>query len=51
MPEFNRESIRELIVHNHRLVYLVADDTVHILGLVHAARDLETLWDEDEREP
>jgi hypothetical protein len=40
-----------LIVHNQRLIYLVTDNAVHVLGLIHAARDLDSLWDDEERTP
>jgi plasmid stabilization system protein ParE len=44
VPERADERIRELIVGNsYRLIYrLVADDEVHVIAFVNAARDLDT---------
>jgi toxin ParE1/3/4 len=49
VPEFDDPSIRELLVRSHRLVYQVAKETVHIIGFIHGARDLEALWEREER--
>jgi toxin ParE1/3/4 len=40
VPEFGNANIRELIVLKYRLIYLVADDRVTILGFIHGARQL-----------
>ncbi|MBX9658342.1 MAG: type II toxin-antitoxin system RelE/ParE family toxin [Nitrospiraceae bacterium] len=50
VPEFNRPDLREVIFGTYRIVYLVKDDTVFILRVVHGARDLQALvrrepWD------
>ena len=50
VPEFNRQDLREVILGNYRIVYLVKDDDVFILRVVHGARDLLALvhrepWD------
>jgi plasmid stabilization system protein ParE len=44
VPEFEHPKIRELIVRSYRLIYRVAEEAVHIIGFIHGARDLETLW-------
>ena len=43
MPEAanSPEDVRELIFRDYRIVYLVETDTVHILALIHGARDLQ----------
>ena len=51
VPELDDESLRELLIHNQRLIYFVSDGSVHVVGLIHAARDLESFWDEEERDP
>ncbi len=50
VPEFSRPDLREVIVGNYRIVYLLKDDEVFILRVVHGARDLLALvrrepWD------
>ena len=40
VPEFVREDLRELIVGSYRVVYLVEEDSVTILRVVHGAQDL-----------
>ena len=39
VPEIGDESIRELFVANHRLIYQVAPDEVRVLAFIHSARD------------
>jgi toxin ParE1/3/4 len=39
--EGNSEEVRELIFRAYRILYLVEADTVHILTVVHGARNLE----------
>ena len=53
VPEFNRSDLRELIFRGYRIVYLLQDNEVLILRVVHGARDLPTLvrrepWDIDD---
>lgn len=50
LPEFNREDLREVIFRNYRIVYLLKDENVFILRVVHGSRDLTALvrrepWD------
>ncbi len=40
VPEFRDENLREIIFRNYRVVYLVHDETVHIVRVVHGARDI-----------
>lgn len=40
VPEFNRQDLREVIFRGYRIVYLVQNDEVLILRVVHGARDL-----------
>ncbi len=49
VPEFDNPAIRELFVGNYRLVYQISDEIVYIIGLVHGARDLWRMWDDEER--
>jgi toxin ParE1/3/4 len=41
VPERQDLSVREIFVGDHRLLYLVADSDVVILGLLHQRRDFE----------
>lgn len=50
VPEFNREDLREVIFRHYRIVYLLKDEKVFILRVVHGSRDLIALvrrepWD------
>jgi toxin ParE1/3/4 len=40
VPEFEDESIRELIVQNYRIVYVVRGDKLIMTAAVHGAMDL-----------
>ena len=40
VPEMNQDHIRELIFHSYRIVYLSEDNTVTILRVINAARQL-----------
>ena len=46
VPEWNQPSVRELFVQRYRLLYEVTPAEVHVLALVHGARDL-TRWQVD----
>ncbi len=50
VPEVNDENIREIFVKRFRLIYKVKKDKIIILALIHGARDLATLWEEDPRD-
>jgi len=46
VPEFKLTNvreviIREVIIQNHRVIYEVAGDRIHILTVIHGARRLE----------
>lgn len=50
VPEFNRPDLREVIFRGYRIVYLLQENEVLILRVVHGARDLLELvrrepWD------
>ncbi len=50
VPEFRRQSLREIFYGAYRVVYLFRGDDVIILRVVHGARDLRSLirrepWD------
>jgi plasmid stabilization system protein ParE len=44
VPELGATNIRELLIGSYRLIFEVQEKTVYVLALVHAARDLPTLW-------
>lgn len=44
VPEIGDRQIRELIVQSYRLIYKVERSRVAVLGIIHGARDLKTLW-------
>jgi len=43
IPEFSREDLRELIFRNYRVVYQLYGDSLTIIRVVHGARDLHGL--------
>jgi plasmid stabilization system protein ParE len=49
VPEFGDQSIRELFLGSHRMIYQVTAERVLILGLVHGARDLAAMWLREKR--
>ncbi len=42
VPEYQDETIRELIVGNYRVVYRVREQLVGVIGLVHGRQNLTT---------
>ena len=38
VPEYKREDIREVFYHPYRIIYLLKDDTIEILSVIHGAR-------------
>ena len=51
VPELDQPAVRELIVGSYRLIYEISEGEVHVLGLIHGARDLTALWDKESRPP
>lgn len=47
VPEFADPSVRELFLGKYRLIYQITGQTVYIIGFIHGARDLLTLWEHD----
>jgi toxin ParE1/3/4 len=45
VPESERESIREIIFRNYRIVYSLENDTIYILTIFHASKSLINLTD------
>lgn len=40
VPEAEEESIREVLLHNYRIIYRVETDRIVVLTIIHGARDL-----------
>jgi plasmid stabilization system protein ParE len=40
VPEFRMQSIKEVVVHNYRIIYEYGDQRVDVLAVVHGARRL-----------
>jgi addiction module RelE/StbE family toxin len=40
LPEANRENMRELLVNNYRIIYLLKPNQVFIVTVIHGSRDL-----------
>ncbi len=47
VPELEEAAVRELIIGSYRLIYEIEDFDVYVLGLIHGARDLAALWQEE----
>ena len=41
VPEFNKKEIRELICQSYRIIYVVSQNRVEIISIVHGARLLK----------
>ena len=46
VPESRRESIREVIFRNYRIVYSLESDTIYILTVFHASQSLTNSSDD-----
>ncbi|HPD16070.1 MAG TPA: type II toxin-antitoxin system RelE/ParE family toxin [Planctomycetota bacterium] len=40
VPEYERDDLREVIEGPYRLIYLIRDDRVDVIAVIHGARDL-----------
>lgn len=49
VPELDESTVRELVVGSYRLIYEIGETEVHVLGLIHGARDLSAFWDQEAR--
>lgn len=49
VPEIGSMGIREVFVKNYRLIYKIEETSIVILALVHGARDLNELWEREDR--
>ncbi|SHF73427.1 Plasmid stabilization system protein ParE [Fodinibius roseus] len=38
VPEYERDNIREVFHHPYRIIYLLKDETIEILSVIHGAR-------------
>lgn len=43
VPEFGDEDIRELILENYRVVYVLKEGRVHIARVIHSAMDMRRI--------
>lgn len=43
VPEVDDESIREVVFYNYRIIYMLTDQSILILGIIHASRDLNNM--------
>ncbi|EGW39310.1 type II toxin-antitoxin system RelE/ParE family toxin [Desulfosporosinus sp. OT] len=43
VPEVEDEKIREIVFHNYRLIYKLSDESILVLAIIHAARDLNNM--------
>jgi toxin ParE1/3/4 len=43
VPEFAHADIRELLVGNYRLIYILDNQTINIVTVLHSSRDLDGL--------
>jgi toxin ParE1/3/4 len=44
VPELGDERVREILVRQYRLVYRLAEDGIFLVGIIHGARDLGTVF-------
>ena len=43
VPEIKKESIREIIYGNYRILYKIDTEVLYIIAIIHAARDLNQI--------
>ncbi|MGE4274341.1 MAG: type II toxin-antitoxin system RelE/ParE family toxin [Desulfitobacterium sp.] len=43
VPEVEDEKIREIVFHNYRLIYKLSDESILVLAIIHAARELNSM--------
>ncbi|KGP76756.1 plasmid stabilization protein [Desulfosporosinus sp. Tol-M] len=43
VPEVEDEKIREIVFYNYRLIYKLSDESILVLAIIHAARDLNNM--------
>ncbi|WP_337988110.1 type II toxin-antitoxin system RelE/ParE family toxin [Dehalobacter sp. DCM] len=43
VPEVDDDSIREIVFYNYRLIYKLGNESILILAIIHAARDLNNM--------
>jgi toxin ParE1/3/4 len=51
VPEFGDPTVREIFVRKYRLIYHLKNKTLYIIAFIHGARDLEKLWEREDRIP
>jgi toxin ParE1/3/4 len=44
VPEFERQSLREVLVGNYRIIYEVRGEICYVLAIVHGSRDLTRVF-------
>jgi plasmid stabilization system protein ParE len=49
IPELTDESIREIFIKQYRVIYKTTSDSITIHGVIHMARDFQTLWEQEKR--
>ncbi|MBI3922696.1 MAG: type II toxin-antitoxin system RelE/ParE family toxin [Armatimonadetes bacterium] len=47
VPEFDNPTVREIFVRDYRLIYHLTPRTVYVIGFIHGARDLRSLWERE----
>ena len=47
VPEFRRDTIREVLVRPYRIIYQIRDDDSFVVAVIHGSRDLVRLLDPD----
>ena len=40
VPEYDDETLREIVFHNYRIIYRLTEEQVIVLAVVHGSRDL-----------
>lgn len=48
LSEFERDDIRELLVHSYRIVYRIKNEECYIVSILHGSRDIRKLIDPDQ---
>jgi toxin ParE1/3/4 len=48
VPEYNNDQLREIIEGSYRIIYLIKSDQIDVVSVIHGARDILRLLEQDE---
>jgi len=49
VPEFSFAVIHEIFERRYRILYRIDSDLIHVIAVIHGARDLKKVWESESR--